>query len=456
MSEADSKALLAPLGRALRPRAPGRRRRRGRRGRRERGRTAGRGEAVRRADRPQDRAGPGPARPRRSPTRSRPPRRSCSTPRCPRTRRPECWWRRWSSGSRELIAGVCPRRAVRPDRAGGHRRRARRGGRRRGDPPRARSPRSTPRRCSTSCRPRRCSSEFRGEPAVDRAAVVQRAAGAVRRCRRGGGQRRARRGGRPQPVDHQRRTSDRGRRTGRGRCRRRGVGMSPTPEQFAALFDPRGIVIAGASTHPGKFGFVSLHNVLANGYQGRVFATNLEGSPVLGIDTLRSLDELPEGGADLIFVCTPKSANPDLLRTAAAKGVRAAFLTSAGYGEAGRAGPCGRGRAGRALRRAGHPARRPERTGCRVHPRVAVRADRRAVPAGGPHRRRQPVRQLRVQLHELVLRHGRRHLPRGVRRQRCRDRRRRLPDALRGRPPHRGGARLRRGDPGRPGVLRPR
>ncbi len=111
--------------------------------------------------------------------------------------------------------------------------------------------------------------------------------------------------------------------------------MTPTPEHFRALFEPRGVVIAGASTHPGKFGFVSLHNLLAAGYQGRVFATNLEGSPVLGIPTLRSLDELPQRGADLIFVCTPKGANPDLLRTAAAKGVKAAFLTSAGYGEAG-------------------------------------------------------------------------------------------------------------------------
>jgi acetyltransferase len=110
---------------------------------------------------------------------------------------------------------------------------------------------------------------------------------------------------------------------------------APTAEQFRALFEPRGVVIAGASTHPGKFGFVSLHNLLAAGYEGRVFATNLEGAPVLGVDTLRSLDELPEGEADLIFVCTPKAANPDLLRTAAAKGIRAAFLTSAGYGEAG-------------------------------------------------------------------------------------------------------------------------
>jgi acetyltransferase len=37
-------------------------------------------------------------------------------------------------------------------------------------------------------------------------------------------------------------------------------------------------------------------------------------------------------------VCTPAAANLDLLRACAAKGIRAAFITSAGYGEAGAAG----------------------------------------------------------------------------------------------------------------------
>jgi acyl-CoA synthetase (NDP forming) len=102
-----------------------------------------------------------------------------------------------------------------------------------------------------------------------------------------------------------------------------------------ALFDPEGIIVAGASTHPGKFGFVALHNILANGYKGRVFATNLEGTPVLGVDTVKSIDDLPDGQADLLFVCTPAKANIDLLRAAARKGVKAAFIASGGYGEAG-------------------------------------------------------------------------------------------------------------------------
>jgi acetyltransferase len=51
---------------------------------------------------------------------------------------------------------------------------------------------------------------------------------------------------------------------------------------------------------------------------------------------VRSVDDLPpDATVDLVFVCTPASANEDLLRACAARGVLAAFLTSAGYGEAG-------------------------------------------------------------------------------------------------------------------------
>lgn len=109
----------------------------------------------------------------------------------------------------------------------------------------------------------------------------------------------------------------------------------PSDELFRALFEPRGVLVAGASTHPGKFGFVSLHNVLAAGYRGAVFGTNLQGEEVLGIRTVADVAALPENAIDLVFVCTPASANVDLLRACAAKGIKAAFLTSAGYGEAG-------------------------------------------------------------------------------------------------------------------------
>ena len=102
---------------------------------------------------------------------------------------------------------------------------------------------------------------------------------------------------------------------------------------FQALLDPRGVVVVGASTHPGKFGFVSLHNILASGFRGKVAATNLSRETVLGIETVASVAELPADEFDLAFFCTPSVANEALLVECATRGIKAVFLTSAGYAE---------------------------------------------------------------------------------------------------------------------------
>jgi acetyltransferase len=116
---------------------------------------------------------------------------------------------------------------------------------------------------------------------------------------------------------------------------RRARSADETLARFAPLFHPRGIIVAGASSHPGKFGFVVLHNLLRFGYTGEVFPVNRDGAEVLGRKSFREVADVPDRAADLVFVCTPNSANLELLRACARKGVRAAFIASAGYGEAG-------------------------------------------------------------------------------------------------------------------------
>ena len=98
--------------------------------------------------------------------------------------------------------------------------------------------------------------------------------------------------------------------------------------RFEPLFHPRGVIVAGASTHPAKFGFVTVHNLLRFGYEGEIFAINRDGADVLGRPTLRDIEEVPSGRADLIFVCTPNAVNVPLIQAAARKGVRAAFVAS--------------------------------------------------------------------------------------------------------------------------------
>jgi acetyltransferase len=105
-------------------------------------------------------------------------------------------------------------------------------------------------------------------------------------------------------------------------------------ERFRPLFQPRGIIVTGVSAHPGKFGSVAYHNLLRFGYTGELFPINREGERVLGRPSYASVQDVPQGRADLVFLCTPAQVNIELLRACAAVGVRGAFVASAGYGEA--------------------------------------------------------------------------------------------------------------------------
>src|SRR5438067_1595151 len=104
------------------------------------------------------------------------------------------------------------------------------------------------------------------------------------------------------------------------------------------LFHPRGVIVAGASSHPGKFGFAAFHNLVRFGFRGDVYPVNREGGEILGRPCLQSVAEVPERAAELAFVCTPPPANVAMLRACAGRGVRAAFVASGGYGEAGEEG----------------------------------------------------------------------------------------------------------------------
>ena len=75
-----------------------------------------------------------------------------------------------------------------------------------------------------------------------------------------------------------------------------------------------GVVVVGASTHPGKFGFVALHNLLASKYEGNVAATNLARETVLGVECVASVDDLAPDTYDLAVLCTPAGANEDIVR----------------------------------------------------------------------------------------------------------------------------------------------
>jgi acyl-CoA synthetase (NDP forming) len=109
-------------------------------------------------------------------------------------------------------------------------------------------------------------------------------------------------------------------------------------QALAALFDPRSVAVVGVSSHPAKFGFTTLHNVISQGFRGPVYPVKASGEPVLGLQTFTSVAAVPAGDLDLVVLCTPPDANETVLREAAAKGARSAYVISAGYRDAGAEG----------------------------------------------------------------------------------------------------------------------
>ena len=221
----------------------------------------------------------------------------------------------------------------------GYRRRARRGIGRRRVPARAALRASTPTTCSTSCAARRCS----GRSAASPPSTAPRCATCCSRSR----------ASRRPSAASSRSTSTPSSSIGTAARSRstRWWRSAATVSRLDPFFDPRGIIVAGASRTPGQVRVRRRCTTSSRcGYAGPCSAMNLEGGEVLGLPVATSVDDLPDDVADLVFVCTPPGANPELLRACARKGVRAAFVATAGYGEAGADGRQGPGRAGRRSR----------------------------------------------------------------------------------------------------------
>ncbi len=109
-------------------------------------------------------------------------------------------------------------------------------------------------------------------------------------------------------------------------------------DQIERLFNPSGVIVIGASTHPGKFGFVALHNVLNAGFEGPVLATNPQKPEILGVQSHAEVKDMPSGMADFAMICVSPDKVIPILPELATIGVKTAFVVSGGFREVGEIG----------------------------------------------------------------------------------------------------------------------
>ena len=104
------------------------------------------------------------------------------------------------------------------------------------------------------------------------------------------------------------------------------------PHILDRFFDPGSVAIVGASATEGKPGNEVIRNIVANGYQGRLYAVNPKGGEIMGFKVSRSIGDLPRG-IDLAVILLPAKLNANAVRECAGRGIGAVVLAAGGFSE---------------------------------------------------------------------------------------------------------------------------
>lgn len=110
-----------------------------------------------------------------------------------------------------------------------------------------------------------------------------------------------------------------------------------TTASLRPFFKPNAVAVVGASRSPGQMGNRIVSQLLANQFQGKVFAVNSAGGSIGALPAYTSMKELP-GPVDLAILVVPKHAVLSVVDECAALGVKAALVISSGFAESDDAG----------------------------------------------------------------------------------------------------------------------
>ena len=96
-----------------------------------------------------------------------------------------------------------------------------------------------------------------------------------------------------------------------------------------SMFDPRSVVVIGASDRAASLGATVWRNLTTGGYAGAVYAVNPRRALLDGVVVYPTVAELPSA-PDLALICTPPASVAELIDALGARGTRAAVVMTAG------------------------------------------------------------------------------------------------------------------------------
>ena len=111
----------------------------------------------------------------------------------------------------------------------------------------------------------------------------------------------------------------------------------PIDPTLVPFFEPKGIVLVGASRNPMKLGFGLARNLVQSGYEGAIHFVNPGGGTLLERPLHTQIAAVPDP-VDLAVLLVPAPAMPQTVADCGQRGIRAAILAAGGFRETGAVG----------------------------------------------------------------------------------------------------------------------
>jgi acetyltransferase len=103
------------------------------------------------------------------------------------------------------------------------------------------------------------------------------------------------------------------------------------------LFNPQSVAIVGASADLAKASGLPLRNIVNSKFTGKIYPVNLRAAEIGGVKCYPTVNDLPEA-PDVAVLMIDAKLTAQILEECGKKGVKAAIIGSAGFGEAGAEG----------------------------------------------------------------------------------------------------------------------
>jgi acetyltransferase len=106
---------------------------------------------------------------------------------------------------------------------------------------------------------------------------------------------------------------------------------------LSTLFEPKSVAVFGASDRADSVGQIVFSNMLQSGFKGLLYPVNSNHAEVQGRRSYAALSDISDP-VELVVVATPPQTVPGIIESCGIRGVKAAVIITAGFGEAGHEG----------------------------------------------------------------------------------------------------------------------